>query len=55
MLQWGAPWTPTEPIESMFFRLVELYIQEVIAGVPYTQAQLIDQALDKIKKTGLFI
>ena len=39
----------------MFFKLDELYIQEVLAGVPYTQAQLLNQALDKIKKTGLFI
>ena len=30
-------------------------MQAVIAGVPYTQAQLLDQALDKIKKMGLFI
>ena len=56
MLQWGASWTPTDPIESMFFNLEELYIQAVIAEVPlYMQAQLLDQALDKIKKTGLFI
>ena len=39
----------------MFFKLEELYIQAVIAKVPYTQAQLLDQALDKIKKMGLFI
>ena len=56
MLQWGASWTPTDPIESMFFNLEELYIQAVIAEVPlYMQAQLLDQALDKIKKTGIYI
>ena len=33
----------------------ELYVQAVIAEVPYTQAQLTDQVLVKIKKTGLFI
>ena len=38
----------------MFFKLKELYIQAVIAEVPYTQVQLLDQALDKIKKTGLY-
>ena len=54
-LQWGAPWNPVEPIEAMFFKPEELYIQAVIAGVPYTQTQLLDQALDKIKKKGLFI
>ena len=53
--QWGSPWNPTEPIENLFFTLEELYVQAVIARVPYTQEQLLDQALDKIKKTGLFI
>ena len=38
----------------MFFNLEELYIQAMIAEVPYTMAQLVDQALDKIKKTGIF-
>ena len=38
----------------MFFRLEELYVQAVIAEVPYTQANLTDQALDKMKKTGMF-
>ena len=55
MVQWGAAWTPMDPIESILFKLEELYIQAVIAEVPYTQAQLLDQALDKNKKTGLFI
>ena len=54
-LQWGAPWTSTDPIKSMFLKLKELYIQAVIAEVPYMQAQLLDQALGKIKKMGLFI
>ena len=52
--QWAQPWNPTKPIENMFFKLEELYVQAVIAEVPYTQAQLLDQALDKVKKTGLF-
>ena len=51
---WGLPWNPSEPIETMFFRLEELYVQAVIAEVPYTLVQLIDQGLDKIKKTGLY-
>ena len=38
----------------MFLNLEELYIQAVIAEVPYTMAQLIDQARDKIKKKGIF-
>ena len=57
-LQWGAPWNLAEPIENIFFKLEELYVQAIIAGFPYphyTQALLLDQALDKIKKTGLFI
>ena len=37
----------------MFFKLEELYIQAVVAEVPYMMAQLLDQALDKIKKTGI--
>ena len=53
--EWGRPWNPSEPIENMFFKMEELYVQAVIAEVPYTQAQLTDQVLDKIKKTGLFI
>ena len=55
MKQWAAPWNPSEPIESMFFELEELYIQAVIAEVPYSLVQLLDQALDKIKKTGLYV
>ena len=35
----------------MFFDLEELYIQAVIAEVPYTMVQLMDEALNKIKKT----
>ena len=54
MKQWVEPWNPSKPIENMFFKLEELYIQAVIAEVPYTQVQLLDQALDKIKKTGLY-
>ena len=38
----------------MFFNLEELYVQAVIAEVPYTLVQLLDQGLDKIKKTGLY-
>ena len=44
-----------DPIELKFFKLKELYIQAVIAEVLYTQAQLLDQALDKIKKVRLHI
>ena len=38
----------------MFFNLEELYIQAVIAEVPYTMVQLMDEALNKIKKNGVF-
>ena len=52
----GRPWNPSKPIENTFFRLEEPYnvAQAVIAKMPYTQTQLTDQALDKIKKTGMF-
>ena len=39
----------------MFFKIEELIVQAAIAGVLYTQAQLLNQALNKIKKKGLFI
>ena len=52
--KWTEPWNPSEPIENMFFQLEELFIQAVIAEVPYTQVQLLDQVLDKIKKMGLY-
>ena len=52
--QWGKPWNPSEPIENMFFKSEELFIQAVVAEVSYRMAQLLDQALDKIKKTGIF-
>ena len=48
--QWGRPWNPSEPIENMFFKLEELFIQVVVAGVSYTQAQLLDQTLDKVNR-----
>ena len=38
----------------MFFKLEQLYIQSVVAEVPCTQVQMLEQALDKIKKMGLF-
>ena len=38
----------------MFFKLKELFIQAVVVEVPYTMVQLLDQAPDKIKKTGIF-
>ena len=55
MLQWGEPWNPTDPIESMFLKREELYIQAAISEVSYRQAQSLDQALAKIKKTGQYI
>ena len=42
--QWAEPWNASEPIKNMFFQLEELYIQAVIAEVPYTLVQLLDQA-----------
>ena len=39
----------------MFFNLEELFVQVVQAGVPYSQAQLLDKGLGNLKKTGLFI
>ena len=38
----------------MFFDLEELYVQAVVAEVPYTMVQLMDEGLSKIKKTGVF-
>ena len=53
--QWGELWNPSKPIENMFFKMEELYVQAVTAQVLYTQAQLTNQALDKREKTGMFI
>ena len=53
--QWNVAWNPADPIETMYFRLEELYADSVRAGIPYTTEQLLDRALDNIKKTGLFI
>ena len=53
-LQWSRPWNPSDPIEQMFFDLEELYIQAVIAEVPYTMVSFMDEAIDNIKKTGVF-
>ena len=38
----------------MFFKFEELFIQTVVAELSYTMAQILDQALDKIKKTRIF-
>ena len=38
----------------MFFDLEERYVQAVIAEVPYTMVQLMDEGINKIKKTGVF-
>ena len=51
--QRGQPWNSSEPIENMFFKLEELFIQAVVAEVPYTMVQLLDQAPDRIKKTRI--
>ena len=38
----------------MFFDLEELYVQAIVAKVPYTMVQLMDKGLNKIKKTAVF-
>ena len=53
-IQWSRAWNPSDPIEQMFFDLEELYVQAVVAEVPYTMVQLVDEGLSKIKKTGIF-
>ena len=53
-IQWSRAWNPSDPIEQMFFDLEELYVQAVIAEVPYTMVQLMDEGINKIKKTGVF-
>ena len=51
-LKWRAPWNPQESIESIFFNIEELFVRAVIACISYTQAQLLDQALDKVLHSG---
>ena len=49
----GQAMEPQQTNQKHIFKMEELYVQAVIAKVPYTQAQLTDQALVKIKKTGI--
>ena len=39
----------------MFLNVEELFVCAVITGVSYSQAQLLDRALDNIKQTGLYM
>ena len=52
---WREAWNPSEPIETMFLKLEELFVQSIINGPAYTNSQLIDRALTNIKQTGLYI
>ena len=54
-VSWREPWNPTEPIENMFLKLEELFVQAIITGLAYTYSQLIDKALDCVKPTGLYV
>ena len=54
--KWREPYNPLNPIEIMFKKLEEFWVQALIAGPPYTETEnkLVDRALDNIKQAGLY-
>jgi hypothetical protein len=53
-VKFAAPWNPNEPIETFFDRLEDCYVFSIMAKPPYTQEQLIDNAIMSIQCTGLY-
>lgn len=53
--KWRESWNPSEPIENMFLNLEELFVRAAITGLLYIQQQLLDKALDNVKRMGLYI
>ena len=52
--RWSAPWAPVDPIETLFDRLEECYIQAIRNKPAYTVEQMQDKAKTAIELTGLF-
>ena len=52
---WRANWNPSQPIETMFNTLEEIYVQSIEVGPAFTELQLVDRALDQIKQTALYM
>ena len=52
---WREAWDPGDPIEIMFLKLEELFVQAIITGPANANLQLIDRALSNIKQTGLYM
>ena len=52
--QWSAPWAPADPVETLFDRLEECYIQALRNKPAYTVEQMLDKAQTAIERTGLF-
>ena len=51
---WSTAWNPSEPIKLLFDRLEGCYVLSVAAKPAYTQEKMIDKALTKIHRTGLY-
>ena len=52
--QWSAPWTPPDPVETLFDRLEECYVMALRNKPAYTVEQMLDKAKTAIEATGLF-
>ena len=52
--RWSESWNLNEPIENIFDRLEDCYVQSITQPPAYTAEQMVDKALTAIQLTGLF-
>ena len=52
--RWPESWNPKDPIENVFDRLEDCYVQSITQPPAYTAEQMVDKALTAIQSTGLF-
>jgi hypothetical protein len=53
-IAFSKPWNTADPIEELFDRLEECYVNSIINKLAYTMEQLIDKAIVAIQKTNLY-
>ena len=51
---WRRDWNPCEPTKELIDRLEEVYIFAIYMPPVYTPDQLIEQAHNQVKRTGLY-
>ena len=51
---WSEGWNPNKPIEILFDRLKDCFVQSIAQPPAYTAEQMIDKALTAIQRTSLF-